>query len=144
MIGKGTKLYSILGLKCPRCHEGDLFPNKNPYKLDKFFEMHTECPHCGLKYEREPGFYYGAMYVSYGVAVAWMVTVFVAMYVIADWISAEFNLEWYLITSIGSLVAIAPVMFKVSRSIWINMFVHYDPKYKESKTSASPSADTAG
>ncbi len=58
-----NKLEATVKMKCPRCHEGDIFESKNPFAWGKMTTMHTNCPNCNLKYEREPGFFYGAMYV---------------------------------------------------------------------------------
>jgi uncharacterized protein (DUF983 family) len=88
---KGQKLYSILRLKCPRCHQGDLFVNPNPYNPNQLSEMPDNCAHCGQKYLLEPGFFYGAMYVSYALTIAMSVAVFVAMHVL--W---HFETLWYL------------------------------------------------
>ncbi len=60
-----SKLYSVLRLKCPRCHKGDLFNNKNPYNLKDLDKMPDYCPDCGEDFQREVGFYYGAMMVSH-------------------------------------------------------------------------------
>ncbi|MBD81348.1 MAG: DUF983 domain-containing protein [Crocinitomicaceae bacterium] len=122
MIPKGTKLYSILFMKCPRCHESDLFKNRNPYKIKGFFEMPKSCSNCGQKFELEPAFYYGAMYVSYAVGIAYMVSVFVALMVLYP----DFSLILYLILAVGGMLVLTPIFFRVSRSIWINFFVSYD------------------
>ncbi len=126
LIKKGYKLYSILFLKCPKCHEEDLFKNRNPYNLSEIFEMPKECPNCGQKFEIEPGFYFGAMYVSYAVCVAYCVTIFVAYSILYP----AFSLEFYLITAVGSMVLLTPVFFRLSRALWINFFVHYDKDHK--------------
>lgn len=128
MLGKGNKLYSIFRMKCPRCHESDLFVNKNPFKIDGFFDMPEKCPTCLQKFEMEPGFYYGAMYVSYAVCIAYLVSVWVALLVLYP----SFTLEFYLIAGIGSMVILTPYIFKISRAIWINFFVSYQkPEEKE-------------
>lgn len=123
MFKKGSKLYSIFNLKCPRCHESGLFKNSNPYKIENFFEMPKTCPNCGQRYELEPAFYYGAMYVSYAVSIAYLVAVFVAMLVLYP----EFTINEYLFIGIGSLLALIPYFFKLCRAIYINFFVSYDP-----------------
>ena len=64
---KASKFYSILNAKCPRCHDGPLFPPNTLYNPKRFADMYESCPCCGLAYEKEPGFYYGAMYMSYAV-----------------------------------------------------------------------------
>ena len=76
MAWKDTMLYSILGFKCPYCHTGDFFVS-HPYDLRHTGDVHDHCGHCGRRFNIEPGFYYGAMYVSYAIGVAAMVTVFV-------------------------------------------------------------------
>ena len=123
MFKKGTKLYSIFKMRCPKCHETPLFENKSIYKFDKFFAMPKTCSKCGQRFELEPAFYYGAMYVSYGVSVAWLVSVFVAMYVLYP----SFHVNEYLTIAIGSLIALSPYIFKLCRVIYINFFVSYDP-----------------
>jgi len=42
MFKKGSKLYSILFNKCPKCHEGDFMKEKNMFKLQKAFQMHEK------------------------------------------------------------------------------------------------------
>lgn len=58
-------LNSILQLRCPRCCQGNLFNDANPYHFKRLFEMPRYCTVCGLDLENEPGYYFGAMYVSY-------------------------------------------------------------------------------
>ncbi len=119
---KGTKLYSILMMKCAKCHEGDLFCDRNPYHLRQLFRMYDKCPVCGQKYQPEPGFWFGAMYVSYALNVAIWITLFVAIYTFV-------TLYWVYFLSIGVLVdlVLVPVTFRLSRSIWMNFFISYDP-----------------
>ena len=115
---KGSKLYSIWHHKCPNCQEEKLFKSSAYSKT--FIQMHESCANCGLKYEREPSFFYGAMYVNYGftvaIAVAWMV------------INALF-LHWeilHLLIGLGaSLLILMPVLFRISRVTWLNLFVGY-------------------
>lgn len=64
------KIYSILTSRCLRCHVSKIFLNSSSYKYKNWDKMHPDCPTCGLHFEREPGFFQGAMYISYGLAVA--------------------------------------------------------------------------
>lgn len=116
-------MLSTIKCKCPRCREGNIFVDSNPYNFDKVFSMPENCPKCGLKFLREPGFFYGAMYVGYGLSVAYLVSFYVAMYVLL----VEFSVEMYLLFAIGSLIVFTPVIFRLSRSIWLFMFTKYDP-----------------
>lgn len=83
---KGTKLYSIVKLKCPHCHEGQ-FLESHPYDFKKLGDVRSECEVCHIQYEREPGFYYGAMYVSYALGVALFVTVWTTCNLWFDWLT---------------------------------------------------------
>ena len=117
---KGTKLYSILRLKCPRCHEGNLFLTRNPYSYSNLEKMPSNCPVCNEKNWPEPGFYYGAMYVSYALTIVLSVAIFVAMIVL--W---HFDVVWYLTINTVSILLLFPPIFRVSRAIWFNFFVSY-------------------
>jgi uncharacterized protein (DUF983 family) len=124
MIKKGNKLFSIFWFKCPRCHEGDLFENQNPYSFRKFFDMPTHCSSCNLKYEPEPGFFYGAMYVSYALSIS--------LAGLTWFILTMLDLEFWVViwTVIPVLLISIPYLFKISRAIWINFFVHYKKEIK--------------
>jgi uncharacterized protein (DUF983 family) len=121
MIEKGSKLYSVVHGVCPRCQKGKVFKYPTYHKLN-FTEMNEYCAVCALPFVPEPDFYQGAMYVSYGLSTALFLIIGVVMLF-------YFELG-YLISflSIG-LVAILllPVTFRLSRLIWINIFVNYRP-----------------
>lgn len=122
MISKGTKLYSVLHLKCPVCHEGEFF-QAHPYNLNRVGDLHANCPVCGVKYEKEVGFYTGAMYVSYAIGVAVCVSVWVALMVLLP--------DLGIITQIMAIASVmlfgAPLFYALSKIIWANFFFHYDP-----------------
>lgn len=124
---KGTKLYSIFSNKCPKCHEGDFFVNKNPYK-EGFIKMYDHCPHCHESFNKEVGFYYGAMYVSYGVNIALGVALFILSVLIL-----KIDLVVYLILFFLLVIALFPWTLRTSRLIYINLFVKYDPSKKSIK-----------
>ena len=73
---KGKKIYSIVKGKCPVCHEGQVFENKS-FEISNFARMHERCEVCNHKYEIENGFFYGAMYVSYALSIAFAVAPFI-------------------------------------------------------------------
>ncbi len=120
MFGKGNKLYSILNNKCPKCHEGDFFKHNASFNLKKVTELHEICSHCKLKYMMEPSFFFGAMYVNYALAVALFVAVFI--------ISKVF-LQQDILTSFIAVITVSllltPFTLRLSRIIWINLFVSY-------------------
>src|SRR6201747_1846783 len=71
---------AVVHAKCPRCRRGDMF--STPMYGFKSQQMHATCPHCGLTYEREPGYFYVAMLLSYAMFVAEMITLAVALRVL--------------------------------------------------------------
>ena len=126
MIKKGNKLYSIFFNKCPRCHEGDFMKEKNIFKLHKAFNMHESCSECGLKYMMEPSFFYGAMYVNYGLTVG----IGIVTFAIATLFFNLSLLESFL-PIVAMLILTAPITIRLSRIIWINIFVNYNPPSKK-------------
>lgn len=125
LLGDGA-LYSIVHSKCPKCNLGNLYEDNNAYHLKKLGKMHKACDHCGQKYEPETGFYYGAMYVSYGVSI-------IVMFLPASILYFGFNASFQVLlaTIIGIYIFTYPLLFRWSRNIWLNMFVHFDPEAKE-------------
>lgn len=121
MIKKGSKLYSILTGKCPKCHEESMYVNPNPFVLMDILKIREKCSNCNTKYRMEPSFFFGAMYVSYGVGVAFSVAAFVISYLILG-----LSLTTSFIAIIVTLVVFMPFIMRVSRNIWINLFMNYD------------------
>lgn len=124
VILKGHKLYSIIYQKCPRCHRGYMFTPRNPYQNFKFSAMNEKCFVCGKKFEIEVGFFYGAMYVSYFLTVMFSGLCFLTFSVLL-----HLSIFHYFIVNAFLLILFAPVTFRLSRLIWINFFVNYDPSF---------------
>ncbi|PQJ83034.1 DUF983 domain-containing protein [Polaribacter glomeratus] len=123
MFKKGTKLYSISKGKCPKCQEGAFFKYGFTFKPSKVTKIYDNCPNCSLKYMLEPSFFYGAMYVNYGITVAISIVVF-----IITKLGFELNLLQSFFSVFVVLVLLAPINLRLSRIIWINMFVSFDEK----------------
>jgi hypothetical protein len=108
-----------------------MYKESNPYKLNKIYDMHERCSVCNQKFKIEPSFFYGAMYVSYGLGVAFSVAAFITSY---------FFIGLEVIPSFFSIIAVllflGPIIMRLSRNIWINFFLSYD---KEAKNKASKS-----
>ena len=94
-------------LKCPRCGEGALFQT--------FFTMFTHCTTCDLKFERESGYFIGAMYLNYGATV---LIAFPSYFLFETFTAIPFFLNlgiWALFS------AVFPVFFyRYSKSLWLN------------------------
>jgi uncharacterized protein (DUF983 family) len=122
---KGSKLYSVTHFTCPQCNEGKFFVS-HPYDLKYVGDVKDNCDVCGLKYSREPGFFYGAMYVAYALGVALFVTIWAS----CNWFFDNVSV-W---TQIGLIVffsiVLSPFLFALSKIIWANFFIHYQADAK--------------
>jgi len=125
MFKKGTKIYSIFNNKCPKCNEGNFFEDNNPLYLKKVMKMATNCTNCGFKYAIEPSFFYGAMYVSYALTVGISIVTFIILYAMG------LDLLTIFIGIFIALVLFTPFTLRLSRLIYINIFISYDSNYKK-------------
>lgn len=82
--------------------------------------MYERCSHCGTKYKIEPSFFFGAMYVSYGLGVA----VSIAAFIITYFFFGGGLMETF-IAIIITLIVLMPLLIRISRNIWINLFLTY-------------------
>ena len=123
MFKKGSKIYGMLNGVCPKCHEESMYTNKNPYILTEALSMHERCSNCNTKYKIEPSFFYGSMYVSYGLGIAFAVAAFIISYLI---FGSSLKVAFGAI--VLTLVVFMPIIMRLSRNIWINLFMSYDKK----------------
>ena len=116
---------AIVHAKCPRCRRGNMFAN-SMYGFHGQ-QMNTTCSHCNLSFEREPGYFYVAMFVSYAFNVAEMVTIAVAISVL----TGSHNPWVYCGIILGIVVLLAPFNFRYSRVLllhWLTPGLHYVPE----------------
>lgn len=125
-MGVTDAIYSTATNTCPRCHRGKVFTENNPYKLGSVFKMEKSCSSCGQVYEKETGFFYGAMYVSYGITAGWFILWFALQNLFLHWEM------WTILTVVISwTVLVAPLTLRWSRMLWLNFFVKYDREVAE-------------
>ena len=116
---KSSTLASILQQRCPRCRTGRIFR----YSIFRGFpKMHESCPRCGLKFEREEGYFLGAMYISYGLALATIVLMAAALWALTGWWITK-DAVWAMVL----FVPIAPTLTLFSRVLWIYLDQSLDP-----------------
>lgn len=124
MLDKGQKLYSVFNFKCPKCHIGDLYPTAL-FSFSKTFVMYEKCPACRQHYVIEPGFYWGAMYIAYMLSSGLILGGFAILF---------FAFKLTILQSFFTVLLIVFLLygfiFRMARSIWINLYVHYDPNRK--------------
>lgn len=111
-----SALKSTLQGRCPQCRQERMFTHGAFHP--KFLNMHKTCAHCGLQYEREPGFFYGAMYVSYAFSVAIVLVVGFLVY----FIGSDPHENIYITVVIISSVLLYPLNFRFSRILFIHLF----------------------
>ncbi len=119
--------------KCPRCRQGQAFIGAT-YAL-RGQKMNTECPVCKLKFEREPGYFYVAMFVSYAMNIAEIVTVSVAAYILG--LPLEYDYLWhYLFVIMVTVLAFSPMNYRYSRMallFWLSPGLNYEPERFKNK-----------
>lgn len=120
-----SQFSAALHAKCPKCRTGNMFAN-SMYSF-KGQKMHERCPHCNFYFEVEPGYFYVAMFVSYALNVALLVTLAVGTYIL----TGSRNPWLYTVILLSSAFVLSPVNFRYSRVIllyWLTPGVHFDPK----------------
>lgn len=79
--------------------------------------MNPTCPHCGVSFQPEPGFYQGAMYVSYAFTIAFIVAISLALYVLGN------PSEWvYIGVVVAVMLLFAPFNYRYSRILYLHFF----------------------
>jgi len=124
-MAETPKSWAMLHCKCPRCRRGDMFKG-GPYNFGSN-KILDRCPHCDLRYEIEPGYFYAAMYVSYAFNVGEGLFLGLATYLLTH----NSTSPWlYIATIIGGCFAMAPLNFRYSRVVllyWLSPKIHYQP-----------------
>ena len=109
--------------KCPKCRTGNMF--STPMYTLGGQKMNKQCPHCDFTFEIEPGYFYVAMFVSYAMNVAEMVTVAVGTSILTGSTS-----PWlYVSLLLGVCLVLSPFHFRYSRVIllyWLTPGLHFD------------------
>jgi uncharacterized protein (DUF983 family) len=120
-MARKNKLAAIVGMKCPRCHEGNMF---NAPITEGIYKMNKECPVCKQPFELEPGFYWGAMYVGYGLSGGYMLSTVSLMLFFFN-----FSVEAAFAVSILGGLFIFPLIARLARAVWLHIYVGYDEKF---------------
>lgn len=111
-------------MTCPRCRKGKLFVE--PFEITKPLDMYRNCSTCNQRIEPEPGYYFGAMFLSY---------IFSAWYLLIPTLLLVFYFKWSVGSAIGLIIFLAVISYlkilRLSRSLWIHINVKYDSKYQE-------------
>jgi len=129
-----TKIPGLIGTilqnKCPRCREGNLFSDPNPYHLRRMMDMPVRCTVCNHRFEEQPAFFFGTAYVSYALTVAFSVATFVLWFIFVGISVDDSRIIWWFSVNALLLLSLQPVIQRLSRSIWLSFFIQYDATRK--------------
>ena len=119
-VAKPSTLRSILQQRCPRCRIGGIFQ----YSIFRGFpKMCERCSICDLKFEREPGYFLGAMYFSFALGVLTMAPIAALLWFLTGW--------WITKVAIWAVVLFlpfAPTITLFARVLWIYLDQAIDPE----------------
>jgi len=127
----GFSFSAMWNNKCPRCRQGSIF--KEPFQVGKPLEMPTHCSFCDQRTEPEPGFYFGAMFVSYTIN---------TLLILPGTMLLVFYYKWSELAAISFMGFIMLISFfkilRGSRSLWLHLMVKHNPAIEAKvKTSAA-------
>lgn len=119
---------NVLFLRCPTCGKGKLFQS-NPYNLKKILNMNKHCEYCNEDFEIEPGFYFGAMYMSYIITSA-LCLLLLPIYTALNFSREKFldNAAYYITGCAVMLVVTGPYITQLSRAIWLKLHILFFKK----------------
>jgi uncharacterized protein (DUF983 family) len=110
-----SRIGAIAGLRCPRCREGRVFA--------ALFKMLERCPTCGLIFEREEGYFTGAMVVSYIIG-----TALYGGLALLLWRGLGWTAEVALAAASLVFLSAVPAIWRWSRVIWMHLDQAIDPQ----------------
>ena len=123
----GSALAGILKERCPRCRQGPVFHS--------LWVMNEDCPRCGLDFDRgEPGYFTGAMYVSYALAIP----LIALLTLIEHLIVRSWSVFRLVVLATIICLPLTPWIWQYSRVIWIYFDQYFDPEDDQGASTDSP------
>ena len=101
---------------CPECRDGRIFRGR--------LAMHRRCPVCDFDFEPEPGYFTGAMYISYALAVPLVALLALAVYLVAPRLSGGA----IVLVAAALFIPAVPNVFRASRVLWIHIARAFDSR----------------
>jgi len=101
-------------LSCPRCGRGSLFR--------RGFSMTEQCSVCALRFEREHGYFVGAIYLNSAATIFILLGMWLVLY------RVDTSVTFQLVVC-GVLAILVPMLFfRHSKSLWLAMDYFLDPE----------------
>lgn len=132
-----NRFLSMMKMKCPNCHKGNMFTNNSIFPLGKLLDMPERCTVCNQKFEIEPGFWYGTGYVSYAISVGsiFIIAVLYALIVGFSW--KDNSIYIFLVVMVSTLTLIQPWIMRYSRVLYLYVFVKFGRGHNRSVSNDS-------
>lgn len=107
-------LIALLFQRCPVCLRGKVF--------NGLFGMHKTCPVCGIRFERETGYFLNAMFFAYTMGFLIVIPSAIYLYLL------DVSIATFSIAIIGEVIVLWPLIFRYSRLIWLHLDQMLDPR----------------
>lgn len=114
-----TRLVALLKLRCPHCLQGQVFAS--------LWGMRETCPICGIRFEREQGYFMMAIFIGYILSIVVVLPVLLVLYLI------DVPLYVYLAGAALVLILLSPAIFRYARVIWLHTDEILDPRREDEK-----------
>jgi uncharacterized protein (DUF983 family) len=107
---------------CPGCRIGRIFDGPAFPHYPGIARLRSSCVICGVKFHREPGYFLGAMYISYAMVVIIILITLTALAFVTGW-------GWKLKFAVAIIIValLTPPMITISRVLWIWLDRKIDP-----------------
>jgi uncharacterized protein (DUF983 family) len=115
-----STLGAIFRQRCPRCRQGRIFLHSIFRGLPR---MRQRCPICDLKFQREEGYFLGAMYISFGLALVIIALIAALLWAITGWWITK-DVIWAVVL----FLPLAPSISLFARVLWIYLDQTFDPE----------------
>ena len=109
-----NRLLAILLCRCPICLRGRVFRS--------LLRMHPDCPHCGIHFERETGYFLNAMFFAYVLGFIVLVPTMLYLYIQGA------STFWFSVVVTAELLLLWPWVFRYSRVLWLHVDQLLDPR----------------
>ena len=119
---RASTLSSIFHQRCPRCRLGGIFRGSI---FRGFPKMQDRCPVCDLKFAREHGYFVGAMYISYGIALLSIALIAALLWAVTGWWITK-DVIWAVVL----FLPFAPTITLFARVLWIYLDQTFDPELR--------------
>ncbi|HXN70996.1 MAG TPA: DUF983 domain-containing protein [Candidatus Acidoferrales bacterium] len=115
-----SALRAVLQTSCPRCRLGKIYPSSI---FRGFPKMNDRCAVCHLGFEREEGYFLGAMIVDYSLAM--VMTTIIAIIL---WSFTRWSFEKLCVVAILIFLPAVPTVTRLGRVLWISFDQLIDPQ----------------